>query len=152
MADGDQITADYQFQLGDVLYGADADVWDNDEGPWTGFFGGEVRDQDTALSLVDGDAAGTDTNPARLVTMPISTARALLSAAEATAAADALETAWSASGSVDVDLHYQLGGVHYSLTGRPRGALIDLALLPQGVVRALVKFKAHDPTKTVVGS
>lgn len=152
MADGDQIAADYQFQLDDELYGAGAPVWDNDEPPWTGFFGGEVRDQDTTLNLTDGDVAATDTNPARLVTMPISTARAMLTPAEAVAAADALELAWSASGSTDKDLHYQLGGVHYSLTGRPRGALIDLALLPQGVVRALVKFKACDPTKTVVGS
>ena len=40
-----------------------------------------------------------------------------------------------ASGSVDVDLHYQLGGVHYMLTGRPRGALIDLALLQNGMLK-----------------
>lgn len=149
---GDLIDADYQFQLDDELYGVGGVPWTNDELPWTGFFGAEVRDQDTALSLVDGDEFATDTNPARLVTMPITTAQAFLTDTEAFAAAEALELAWSASGSEDKELHYQLGGVHYYLEGRPRGSLIDVALVAQGVVRALVKFKARDLTKTAVGS
>lgn len=150
MPAGDLITADYQFELDGVLYGAGASTWDNDEMPWTGFFGLEVRDQDTELNLVDGGVAASDTNPSRVVTMPISTARALLTPEEAFAAADALEVAWSADG--DKELHFQLGGSHQYLLGRARGASIDVSLVAQGVVRALVKFKANDPTKQAVGS
>lgn len=147
---GELIVADFQFQLDDELYGAGADTWGNDETPWTGFYGLEVRDQDTELTLADGAVAATDTNPARLVTMPISTAQARLTVDEAFAAAAALEVAWSAD--EDKELHFQLGGVHQYLTGRARGANIDMALVAQGVVRALVKFKAHDPAKHEVGS
>lgn len=150
MPAGDMITDDYQFEVDGVLYGAGAGTWDNDEMPWTGFFGSDVRDQDTELDLVDGGVAATDTNPSKVLTMPISTARTRLTEAEAFAAARALEVAWSAD--EDTELHFQLGGVHEVFEGRKRGATIDLTYVTQGVVRALVKFKANDPTRTTVGS
>ena len=145
MAAGDMITDDYQFEVDGVLYGAGAGIWGNDEVPWTGFIGSEVRDQDTDLTQADGGVAATDTNPAKALTMPISTAQARLTEAEAFAAARALEVAWSAG--QDKELHFQLGGVHEHYEGRTRGCVIDLTYVAQGVVRALVKFKANDPTR-----
>jgi len=149
MAAGDLLTANYQIEVDGVLYGTGATVWSNDEKAWSGFFGSGVRDQDTTLALADGEVAATDTNPARVLTMAFTTAGANRTEAQAYTDATSLDAAWNAGG--DTVLHYQLPGIgHCSIAGRTRGALIDMELAPQGVVRALCTFKACEPTITVV--
>ena len=143
MAAGDLITADWQLELDGYLMGA-GQTWDNDEGPWTGVVGLGVRAKDAEYDLADGDVLGTDTNPARLFTAPLIAHK--LTVSDTFQQAEDLEALWSAS-ATNQELHLQLPGLgHRYLVGRPRGAAIDLALVRTGTVRALVTFKAGDPT------
>lgn len=147
MPAGDLIVADWQAEVNALLMGAGTNwEFDYDGGGVGGVFGGTVRDVDVARTLRDGSAHGTDSNPSRVLTVPLVWAGTQTAGAVLTAL-PTLEAAWDAG--VDAEFHLRLPTWgHNYLTGRTRGATVDMALVPFGACRVLCTFVAGDPEWT----
>ena len=149
MPAGDLIVADWQAEVNALLMGAGSNwEFDHEAGGVGGVFGGGVRDVDVARTMRDGAAQGTDTNPARVLTVPLVWVGTQTAAAVLTAL-PVLEAAWDAGTDTEFHLRLPTWGHNY-LTGRTRGVSIDMALVPRGACRALGTFVAGDIDWTAV--
>lgn len=147
MANGNLITADYQWQLHNTLYGRGQNSASIEFGKTVEGLGvPEAKTQDVPFNLKDGTFANPDYLPTRMITIP-----GIIRAANASAAMSAFKNLtldWIPLSS-DTDLAFQLPGWgKFVVNGRPRGATEDLALLRSGVIRVLLRFDCPDPEIT----
>ena len=130
-------------QIRSLIFGADR-PWQIDEAGVTGLGVPTPRSTTVERGDRDGDVAGVDVLPRRVLTVPL--VAAFASPALAWQACEGeLKPAWAES-AVDVPLILWLpGATQRMFYGRPRGVDVDLTLLRSGIVRALCTFEALDP-------
>lgn len=144
MAAGDLITSDGQYEVNGLLMG-DATIHIDQAGV-TGWDDVAVAASDTNRDLSPGASSGYDSEEARMVRVP------LLIVADDEAAARAelrlVQTAWTAGGFTDVQLHRQVAGQREYLVGRTRGCapVLTRGGLASGLIPVLCSFFANDPT------
>lgn len=142
MPNGDLITARFQWQIREYLFGTGA--WLNDRSRSIGGLGNpEPKTTDLPYTAADGSYGGEDFEGPRTITIPLltngtgSTPTARQEAANASLTA--LEAAWALS-STDLRLDSWLPGRPFYVYGRPRGLDADLSLLTFGRISVLVTF------------
>lgn len=147
MANGDLLTADFQFQLHNTLYGrGNGGVYLEYGQTIEGLGVPDAKTQDVNFTGRDGAYANPDYMSVRLITIPILVKGTTESAAMTSL--KALSLAWIPYGA-DTDLAFQLPGWgKFMVNGRPRGAKFDLTRLRGGVIHALLRFDCPTPTIT----
>lgn len=147
-APGDLLTANYQFQLHQDLFGRNNNsVRIDATTPIEGLGVPEAKTQDVMLWGQDGVYANPDYESMRIITIP-----ALIRATSEGAAFSAfytLKTKWHI-GTGSTDLAIQLPNYKFYVMGRPRAIKEDLKLQKSGVIRCLLRFDCPDPTITLV--
>lgn len=148
MANGSALTADYQFQLHDNLYGRGQQGVSLDAAhPIEGLGVPDAKSQDVVKNYFDGSFGNADYAGVRVVTIPV-----VLRGGPTTAMGNlkALTLAWIPV-ATNTDLYFQLPGWgKFGMMGRPRGIKADLTLMRFGAVHALLRFDALDPTITYI--
>jgi hypothetical protein len=148
MANGDLLTADYQFQLHNTLYGRGNNgvYLENGKNPIEGLGVPEAKIQDVEYWGRDGSYANPDYLQLRLIT--ISAMVKGTSIASMMTSFKSLTQSWIPL-TADTDLAFQLPGWNkFMVNGRPRGLKADLTNANRGVVRVLMRFDCPDPTIT----
>lgn len=150
----DLLTRDYQWQLEGTLYGCGSNGVSLENGKSIDGLGvPDTKTQDVEYFGRDGVKPNPDYAQLRVITIP---AIIRIGAANATIAAvwtsyDNLLTAW-APVTASVHLAFQLPGFgKFHVNGRPRGVKGDLSLGNRGVIHALLRFDAVDPTLVAGG-
>lgn len=146
MADGDNITQDYQFQLHDsIAFGCGGGGISLDlSAPIEGLGVPDTKTQDVVYNFRDGSYPNPDYLKPRVVTLGCMIRQS--SAADAMNDLDAFNAVWVPF-AASTELAFQLPGWGLKkVNGRPRGAKADLTLMRYGVIRFLARFDALDPT------
>lgn len=153
MPAGDLISADYQAELNGLLMGTGTEIQFG-EGAIGGLGVPQVKTSDSPYDGQDGSAGAPDFLDVRVVTLPLLVVPASRDPGDAGLLWTGIELAWApARDGVNVELHFQLPGWgHLFLIGRARGATLDASDLKSGVLEALCRFDALDPTLYDFGS
>lgn len=153
MPNGDLITADYEFQLHNTLYGrgnngvyVDGLKSGSAGGPIQGLGVPDAKTQDVDYAHQDGSYANPDFLTPRLITISCFVKGA--SETAAMTSLKALSLAWVPQ-TADTDLAFRLPGwgVFY-VNGRPRGAKFDITHERKGVIQVLLRFDCPNPAIT----
>jgi hypothetical protein len=150
MANGDLLTADYQFQLHNTLYGRGNNgvYLESGKNPIDGLGVPDAKIQDVEFWGRDGSYANPDYLSLRLITIT-----AMVKGATASAGMTSLKSltqSWIPL-TADTDLAFQLPGWgKFYVNGRPRGLKSDLTLMHRGIVRVLLRFDCPTPTITYI--
>ena len=146
MATGDLITRDSQFEIRGLLMGRGTNYLIT-EGSISGLGTPDIYASEEALGRDHGSVGGREFAGGRKISFPVAiraTSRAQLETNLA-----ALREAWKpaeASGDIEVEAAWQLGGTKFMVRGRPRGASgLDLDGMPLFFARAECAFAAFDP-------
>ncbi len=144
---GDMLTADYQFQLVETLYGTgNGGVRLDVATPIDGLGVPDAKTQDVVFNSKDGSYANPDYLTVRLLSIPV-ILRGTSPSAVMTSF-KALTLAWVPV-SADVALAFQLPGWgKFYVNGRPRGIKTDLKLMNRSAVRAILRFDCPNPAIT----
>lgn len=142
-APGAPVLADNQATLRSTLMGAGTNYC-FDPAKIKGLGLPSVRDHDFDLAGVDGADGGDDTYGVRIITFGIEIATGNYTSAMT--AYKSLLAVWARS-STNIELRMRLPGFgEFYVMGRPRGLDEDLANMEFGIVLALARFDALDPT------
>lgn len=146
-APGDLLTANYQFQLHETLYGTGSNgVRIENHQPIEGLGVPDAKSQDVEYAGRDGSYGNPDYLSVRMITIPI----VMKSASASTTMTNfkGLTQSWVPL-TADTDLAFQLPGWgKFYINGRPRGAKADLTLVNRAVVRVLLRFDCPNPAIT----
>jgi hypothetical protein len=149
MSNGNLLTADFQFQLHNTLYGrGNGGVYlEAHKNAIEGLGVPDAKSQDVAYTRADGSYANPDYLTMRLITIS-----ALVKGPDATTmmgSYKSLTQAWVPQ-TADTDLAFQLPGFKFYVNGRPRGLKADITNMRYGVVSVLLRFDCPDPTMTFI--
>lgn len=147
MANGNLLTKDYQWQLGDTLYGCGSNGLSLDMTDSNGLVGllgvPDAKTQDVVYNFRDGSYPNPDYLQPRVIMIPgiIRETTAALAYNDL----NALQAAWQPL-SASIDLSFQLPGIgKFKVDGRPRGLKEDLTHSRFGIIRVLLRFDALVP-------
>lgn len=143
MAAGDLITGDYQFELRGLLMG-EGTSYRMRRGSPQGLGVPDTKTQDTALAHAHGSVGGRDHLGVRTLTFELFVTQP--DADAAWALLPPVIEAWAPS-STDLPLHFRVPGLgHLSVSGRPRGLVVNSEMVVAGRLDMLATFVALDPT------
>lgn len=143
MPNGDLLANDYEFQLGETLYGRGNGGVQLDIKPVEGLGVPDAKTQDVLWFGADGAYANPDYLSVRQLTIPC----IMKATTETTVMTNlkALTLDWVPQ-TADIDLAFQFPAFKFYVMGRPRGLKADLEHERRGVVRVLLRFDCPDPT------
>lgn len=144
MPEGDLITEDWQVEIRGLLLGAGTRFQIQD---LERIEGQTVKTADVDL-YGDGAYAGTDRRAAREIVLKV-----VLEADDTDGLdlmLDQFALAWNIGG--DVELHWQLAGMHKYVTGRTRDWIVNARQRHAGIAEIAAEFFAGDPTVVVAAS
>ncbi len=150
MANGDLLTADWQFQLHNTLYGRGNNgvYLEANHNAVEGLGVPDVKTQDVPYTRQAGSYANPDYLGMRLLTIT-----AMVKGADTTTmmtSFKALTLAWVPV-AADTDLAFKMPAWNtFYVNGRPRGLKADMTQARQNVIHVMLRFDCPDPTITYV--